>query len=292
MPRGRRSLHRALLSATPRSTRARVAAATGAAVLTATAVGIGVLAPAPASTPASTAASAPQAQGSLADAAAVAELADEERSIGTSRSVVRRPALEPRVPKVERKLWTTAPLKLRVQPREQSRDRGTFPDDERIGVTGERKNGYAQVVVEGQARWVTAEYLSKEKQEEPETGAAAGVNTAPCANGAVASGGLQPRAQTVMNAVCNAFPDITTYGGAAGRGEHGTGLAIDVMVSGARGDQVKDFLYANRAQFGLSNIIWAQTIWSAQRGGEGFRGMEDRGSSTANHFDHVHVLVG
>ncbi|WP_051707030.1 SH3 domain-containing protein [Nocardioides aequoreus] len=290
MPRGRRSLRLAL----PSSTRARVAGATGAVALTATAVGIGVLAPAPASSPASSS-PAPQAQGSLADAAAVAELADEERSIGTSRSVVRRPALEPRVPKVEKKLWTTAPLKLRVQPREETRSRGTFPDDERIGVTGERKNGFAQVVVDGQARWVTADYLSKEKQVEPEvpeTGAAAGVNTAPCANGAVASGGLQPRAQTVMNAVCNAFPDITTYGGAAGRGEHGTGLAIDIMVSGARGEQVKQFLYANASQFGLSNIIYAQTIWSAQRGGEGFRGMENRGSSTANHFDHVHVLVG
>ncbi len=279
MPSGRRSLPR--LSSI--SVRARVLTASGAVALTAAAVGVGAAAPAPAPAPA-------QATGSLADAADVADLVDDDRTLGTSRSVERATVLKPRVPKVERKLWTTAPLELRLQPREKARSAGTFPDDKRIGVTGKRQGGYAEVVVDRKARWVTADYLSRKK--EPETGADAGVNTAPCANGAVASGGLQPQAQTVMNAVCNAFPDITTYGGAAGRGEHGTGLAIDIMVSGSRGDQVKDFLYANRGQFGLSNIIWAQTIWSAQRDGEGFRGMEDRGSSTANHYDHVHVLVG
>ena len=30
-------------------------------------------------------------------------------------------------------------------------------------------------------------------------------------------------------------------------------------------------------------------VASVQRGGEGWRGMSDRGSATANHYDHVHV---
>jgi hypothetical protein len=36
-------------------------------------------------------------------------------------------------------------------------------------------------------------------------------------------------------------------------------------------------------------VIYAQKIWSVKRGGEGWRGMSDRGSVTANHYDHVHV---
>ncbi|GAB3997410.1 M15 family metallopeptidase domain-containing protein [Nocardioides marmoraquaticus] len=269
----------------PRPTRTHLLATGGAALTTAGAVALGVLVTAPASTADRTSAA------SVSDAAAVADLVgDEERTIGTSRSTERAPALQLRVPDVERTLWTTAPLKLRVQPREQARSAGTFDDVKRIGVTGKRTNGYAEVVVDDTVRWVSARYLAAKKPKpEPATGAAAGVDTSPC--GKSASGGLQPSAQLVMNAVCHAFPDITTYGGAAGRGEHGTGLAIDIMVSGARGEQVKQFLYANASQFNLSNIIWAQTIWSAERSGEGFRGMEDRGSTTANHYDHVHVLV-
>jgi len=286
----------------PRPTRTHLLATGGAALTTAGAVALGVLVAAPAQTP------TPTVAGSVSDAAAVADLVGgEERTIGTSRSVERAPALQLRVPEVRRKLWTTAPLKLRVRPSESSRSEGTFPDLERIGVTGKRDAGYAEVVVDDTVRWVSARYLAAQKPEPEPAPAAApgaggstssgstssstsgGVDTSSC--GKTASGGLQPSAQLVMNAVCHAFPQISTYGGYAPRGEHGGGLAVDVMVSGSLGDQVKDFLHAHRGELGLSNIIWAQTIWSAERDGEGFRGMEDRGSATANHFDHVHVLV-
>jgi hypothetical protein len=38
-------------------------------------------------------------------------------------------------------------------------------------------------------------------------------------------------------------------------------------------------------------VIWSQQIWTVDRGSEGWRYMEDRGSTTANHYDHVHVTV-
>ncbi|MGH8775923.1 MAG: hypothetical protein ACRDWI_12375 [Jiangellaceae bacterium] len=38
-------------------------------------------------------------------------------------------------------------------------------------------------------------------------------------------------------------------------------------------------------------MIWAQRIWTAERSSDGWRWMEDRGSDTANHYDHVHVTV-
>ena len=63
------------------------------------------------------------------------------------------------------------------------------------------------------------------------------------------------------------------------------------MVSGDRGQQVADFVRANASELGVSYVIFSQQIWSVERGSEGWRGMEDRGSTTANHYDHVHVTT-
>ena len=57
------------------------------------------------------------------------------------------------------------------------------------------------------------------------------------------------------------------------------------------GERLKDFLFEHRYELNLFDIIWAQRIWTIERDGEGFRGMSDRGSATANHFDHVHIKI-
>jgi hypothetical protein len=54
---------------------------------------------------------------------------------------------------------------------------------------------------------------------------------------------------------------------------------------------VADFVREHYAELGVSYVIYSQHIWSVERGGEGWRGMSDRGSTTANHYDHVHVSV-
>ena len=96
----------------------------------------------------------------------------------------------------------------------------------------------------------------------------------------------------VYRAVCAAFPELSTYGGQDGHGEHVNGEAIDFMVPDS-GDRpaVADFLYAHHAELDLFDIIWSQHIWTIERSGEGFRSMEDRGSATANHYDHVHIKI-
>ena len=95
----------------------------------------------------------------------------------------------------------------------------------------------------------------------------------------------------VHEAVCANFPEITTYGTFRGDGEHAQGRAVDVMISGETGWEVADFLRANYAALDIEYIIYSQHIWSVERGGEGWRSMSDRGSTTANHYDHVHVTV-
>ena len=82
---------------------------------------------------------------------------------------------------------------------------------------------------------------------------------------------MSPNIVKVHEAVCAAFPDITTYGTFRGDGEHSQGLAVDIMVSGARGYEVRDFVRAHYAELGVNYIIYSQHIWSVDRSGEGWR---------------------
>ncbi|WP_348538241.1 hypothetical protein [Nocardia carnea] len=99
--------------------------------------------------------------------------------------------------------------------------------------------------------------------------------------------GTQPHVAQVGNLIGQTF-GITDIGGANGRydGEHGAGLALDFMTSDpANGDAIADFVLANKERFGVSYVIWQQQY----NDGSGWSYMEDRGSPTQNHYDHVHV---
>ncbi len=61
------------------------------------------------------------------------------------------------------------------------------------------------------------------------------------------------------------------------------------MISGkAQGDAIAAYVQAHVAQFNVKYLIWRQRYWAP---GEGWSAMADRGSTTANHYDHVHVTV-
>jgi hypothetical protein len=80
-------------------------------------------------------------------------------------------------------------------------------------------------------------------------------------------------------------PDLI---GVAGRGrvsDHPTGLAVDLLTRGAEGDRIAACALANRKALGISYVIWGQRI----NYGSGWEPMENRGSVTENHFDHVHI---
>jgi len=183
-----------------------------------------------------------------------------------------------------------------------------LPEGGKVAVTGVVQNGFAQILRAGQVRWVNADYLSDEKpvEEKPEPAAdeesttteedsgpeIGGFSSAPCPSGSDVESGIVPGAVVVHRAVCAEFPQVTTYGGYRGDGEHADGHAIDIMVSDSgTGQAIADYLHANAGALNLSDIIWSQRIWTQQRSSEGWRGMEDRGSATANHYDHVHVRV-
>ncbi|HEU4998541.1 MAG TPA: hypothetical protein VFT68_06310, partial [Lapillicoccus sp.] len=125
------------------------------------------------------------------------------------------------------------------------------------------------------------------------TATPSGVSMAPCADGSAVEAGLTRDAIRVHRAVCALFPSVTGWGGTRGTGDnHGTGRALDIMIPNSSvGQAIANYVRANAKALGVSEVIWAQHIWTVQRSGEGWRAMSDRGSATANHYDHVHVSV-
>jgi len=123
--------------------------------------------------------------------------------------------------------------------------------------------------------------------------APSGISMAACADGSAVESGLTKDAIRVHRAVCALFSSVTGWGGTRGTGDyHGTGQALDIMIPNSSvGQAIANYVRANAKALGVSEVIWAQHIWTVQRSGEGWRAMSDRGSTTANHYDHVHVSV-
>lgn len=99
--------------------------------------------------------------------------------------------------------------------------------------------------------------------------------------------GTQPHVAQVGNHVLKKF-DVDSVGGVASRSgasDHPSGLALDFMTTGASGDRIAEYVLDNQSEFGVTYVIWEQRY----NDGSGWSYMEDRGSDTANHYDHVHV---
>lgn len=121
-----------------------------------------------------------------------------------------------------------------------------------------------------------------------------GGSTDPCPSGSAVEQGLVPNAIKVHRDVCHRFPQVTSYGGVRPDAlpEHPSGRALDIMISNnATGWEIARYVQANAGRLGVSQVIFDQRIWTVQRSGEGWRWMSDRGGTTANHRDHVHVTV-
>jgi len=192
------------------------------------------------------------------------------------------------VRRADTKLWTTAPLNLWTASGGDADMVGEIESSRQVLVTGRQAGERVEIVVEGKSRWVTDGYLSEDKPVE--LGVGAGLSMAPCPHSG--ESGLTSAAVLVFRSVCHAFPQITTYGGWSNHGEHASGRAIDIMTSDvALGTAIAEFLRSHASELHLYDVLWRQHIWTPVRAGEGWRYMSSRGSTTANHYDHVHVSV-
>jgi hypothetical protein len=270
-----------------RKPRAAVIAGPLAILATASAVTLGVVTGDPASSDTPTAApipvettAAPESRReSVSRSGSRGELSS---LLSKSEMVTSSESTRQAIKNAETRLWTATTLNLWTEPGKKARQVGEIETGEKVLVTGRKLYSREEIVLDGRSRWVTAGYLSA---EEPLAIGGA------CTNGTSVPSGVSPNVVAVHAAVCADFPEITVYGTFRGDGEHSQGIAIDIMVSGDRGWQVAEFVRANYAALGVSYVIYSQNIWSVERSGEGWRPMSDRGSTTANHYDHVHVTT-
>ena len=118
---------------------------------------------------------------------------------------------------------------------------------------------------------------------------------APCPRGSAVEARLRTDTIRIYRSVCALFPGVNSYGGwrAGGLPFHKNGRAVDIMLTpraeSALGWRIAKYLVANAKTFNIDHIIFEQKIWTPRS--PYWRHMADRGGTTANHYDHVHVAI-
>jgi SH3-like domain-containing protein len=188
--------------------------------------------------------------------------------------------------------YTTVALNVRTKADSDAKLVTVLKPGVKVKITDTTKGQWRLIVRDGKGRWVKKTYLAKKK---PNLSAAGGaISSAACKSGNAMERGLTSDAIKVHRALCARFPEVSSFGGVrqGDGGEHGSGRAVDAMIADSTvGRQMANWVRANAKRLGVSQVIYAQHIWTVQRGSEGWRSMSDRGSATANHYDHVHVTV-
>ena len=206
----------------------------------------------------------------------------------------------PRLGEVIGSRYATQEVRVRATPSTGGDVLATLKVGQKVSVTAVSSNGFRQVSWNGRAAWVSSEFLAKSQPAAPKTTAPRTTSGGSSSGSAPAAGtcsdappsGVNSNAMAVYRAVCARWPQVSSYGGYRPTSDfHGQGRAVDIMISGSTGWEIANYLRANASRLGISELIYAQKIWTVQRSGEGWRSMSDRGGATANHYDHVHVSV-
>ncbi len=112
---------------------------------------------------------------------------------------------------------------------------------------------------------------------------------------------ITPRTRLMREEVKDRFPTGFPVGcfRSDTSGEHPIGRACDFMLSSggampspdkvALGNEISEWAIRNGGRIGVKYVIYRQRIYNLSN--PGWRPMANRGSITANHFDHVHVSM-
>ncbi|MGJ6980342.1 hypothetical protein ACSDQ9_07400 [Aestuariimicrobium soli] len=240
-------------------------------------------------------------------AAAVKVTAPAKPATTAAKPATKKPTATPAAPQWPTVLWkargtryATTNLNIRATPTEASAVVTVVAPGTALATTAAVFGDYRQVTWKGKAAWVSKAYLSTEKpvaatsssSSSGSVGTSSGTTSGSCSKSMPA--GVIAAGRAAALEACQRFPAITSFGGyrAGDSGEHGSGHAVDMMVSGQAGWEVARWARANASRLGITEVIYAQQIWTTQRAGDGWRPMSDRGSTTANHYDHVHITLG
>ncbi|MDO4783482.1 MAG: SH3 domain-containing protein [Propionibacteriaceae bacterium] len=201
---------------------------------------------------------------------------------------------------------TRGGVNLRSGPGTDSEVIATLNSGQQVTITNVVQDEWQQINRDGSAAWVASKFLAAKPSKKPSAprssevpegevaSSSGGYSTAPCRHGSAIESGITANTKRVFRAFCAEFPQIKSYGGyrrAESWSYHTRGAAIDAMVYDRDlGWQMAKWAAANAGALKIDQVIYAQRIWTKQR--PTWRPMADRGSVTANHYDHVHISVG
>ena len=214
-----------------------------------------------------------------ADESEEVDAADEEGAVGTSAQ-----ALTGNVA-VGATLQTTYGLNLRAGPGTGYAILVGMPAGARVtAVASAPTNRFYKVKYGTRTGWAHGDWLKLASS----AGGTAKVN--------ISGPAVLAHVQTFANRACGAYGCPYSVGTYAGH-QPTASRAIDLMMSpygtvasGAnltRGTNIANYSIANAGANRVLYTIWRQRINTLD--GRGWRWMEDRGSVTQNHYDHVHV---
>lgn len=149
-------------------------------------------------------------------------------------------------------------------------------------------SGWYNVKYGTRTGWASGQYLTAPAASSGSGGTAKKVK--------ISGPAVRAHVQAFANAACAAYGCPYEIGTRVGH-DPSADRAIDMMMSkygtvasganSTRGTNISSFALRNAKQYKLYYVIWRQRINTND--GRGWRFMANRGSNTANHYDHVHL---
>lgn len=203
------------------------------------------------------------------------------------------------------KRWATADLNVWYNST-GARYSEEIPKGSEIAVTGKTAHGRIQIVHKGALRWVTSRYTTSTAPGGSSSGVSGNLSSPPITGGPRGkalnkgySSGMHrtnPYIQRISADAWARFPQVKTHYGWRRdvTPDHPAGRAVDLMIPNYKknkqlGWNIARYYQKYAKELNIKYIIWDQKIWSVARSREGWRPMANRGSDTANHYDHVHI---
>lgn len=186
--------------------------------------------------------------------------------------------------------YAQSALTVRAAASGEAAEIGSLKAGDKVEITERVVGEFREVLFSGKIGWVATDEVG---EKAPLPGAVA---KSPGKTSSTRVLGLTVQAMGVYNAVMGQWGGpINSVGGyrASSLSDHQFGRAIDFMLTpgaeSALGWTIAKYLAANAGSLGVDHIIFEQKIWTPAN--PTWRPMANRGSITANHFDHVHVSV-
>jgi hypothetical protein len=188
------------------------------------------------------------------------------------------------------RLYTTGSVNVRDAAKASGERLGALETGARVSATSDVEGKYRKIEFGKGYGWVLESSLTDTIRV-----VAAGTTWTACPRGSGVESRLRKDTVHIYRSVCALFPAVNSYGGwrSGGMPFHRNGRAVDIMLTpgaeSALGHRIANYLIKHAKDFNVDHIIFEQQIWTPST--PHWRHMANRGSITANHFNHVHVAI-